>query len=202
MHRYLLALVLLLASSRPIFAQPVPGCMNGVLDDPRAYFFALIGRAEGQPANDFAEVLRASGIPAGYGPGVVPGDNGFYGLTQQIGGGGRIAGRIFLPTAQPDELGYYSHPISPLRDGPTPGSLVWEWRDLGGPPYAPRSCRPVTPPPATHVPPATDAVLEAMAALRQQVESLTRALEELKARPVPCFSGRIGGIAPVTLCPK
>jgi hypothetical protein len=140
-------LAAIFAQCATVASAQVPGCHNGVLSDPKAYFFSLIGREEGQPADDFAEVLRASGLPAGYHPNVVPTDNGYYGLTQQIGGGGRIAGRIFLPTAQPDDLGYYSHPFSPLRDG-APGHLVWEWRDLGGPPYAPRPCGggAVTPP--------------------------------------------------------
>lgn len=104
-------------------------------DDYGQYFFSLIQRAPGQPADDYAAVLAASTIPAGLPPGVVPDASMPHGaLTQQIGSDGRIAGRVFLPTASPDELGYYSHPVSPLRDGPTPGSLVWEWRDLGGPP--------------------------------------------------------------------
>jgi hypothetical protein len=98
-------------------------------------FFSTIQRAPGQPADDYEAVLGASGIPAGYGPGVKPDASMPYNaMTQQIGSDGRIAGRIFLPTAEPDPNGYYTHPFSPLRDGETPGSLVWEWRDLGGPP--------------------------------------------------------------------
>jgi hypothetical protein len=98
-------------------------------------FFSTIKRAPGQPADDYAEVLAASGIPAGYGPYIVPDASmPLHGMTQQIGSDGRIAGRVFLPTAAPDPNGYYTHPVSPLRDGPTPGSLLWEWRDLGGPP--------------------------------------------------------------------
>jgi hypothetical protein len=98
-------------------------------------FFSTIQRAPGQPADDYEQVLGASGIPAGYGPGVIPDASmPLSAMTQQIGSDGRIAGRIFLPTATPDDLGYYTHPFSPLRDGETPGSLVWEWRDLGGPP--------------------------------------------------------------------
>jgi hypothetical protein len=100
-----------------------------------AYFFTLIQRAEGQPADDYEAVLGASGLPAGYKPWVIPDASmPHHAMTQQIGTDGRIAGRIFLPTAIPDDLGYYTHPVSPLKDGPTPGSLLWEWRDLGGPP--------------------------------------------------------------------
>lgn len=114
-----------------------PGVVNGVLEDPQTYFFWLIQRAPDQPADDWAQVLTDSGIPAGYPPYVIPTDNGYYGLTQQIRSGGEVAGRIFLPTGVPDELGYYSHPVSPLKDAAQPGHLLWEWRPLGGPPYVP-----------------------------------------------------------------
>lgn len=103
--------------------------------DYQQLFFSTIQRAPGQPADDWETVLGESGIPAGLGPYIVPTTlQPFNAMTQQIGSDGRIAGRIFLPTATPDDLGYYAHPFSPLRDGPTPGSLLWEWRDLGGPP--------------------------------------------------------------------
>lgn len=115
-----------------------PGVVNGVLVDPQTYFFWLINRSPGQPADDWMMVLTNSGLPAGYPPYVVPSDNGYYGLTQQIRTTGEVAGRIFLPTGVPDENGYYSHPISPLKDAPNnPGHLLWEWRSLGGPPYVP-----------------------------------------------------------------
>jgi hypothetical protein len=104
-------------------------------DEYAQLFFSTIQRSPGQPADDYEEVLGASGIPKGLAPWVVPDASmPFSAMTQQIGSDGRIAGRIFLPTASPDPNGYYSHPFSPLRDGPTPGSLAWEWRDLGGPP--------------------------------------------------------------------
>ena len=70
----------------------------------------------------------------------------FGAMTQQIGSDGRIAGRIFLPTAETDPNGYYTHPFSPLRDGPTAGSLLWEWRDLGGPPVVTPGEAAVAPP--------------------------------------------------------
>jgi hypothetical protein len=105
------------------------------LDDYEALFFSLIQRAPGQPADDWEAVLAASTIPAGLGPYEIPDAAApHHAMTQQIRSSGDPAGRIFLPTATPDDLGYYAHPISPLRDGPTAGSLVWEWRDLGGPP--------------------------------------------------------------------
>ena len=117
----------------------VPGVdpTTGLLTNPEAYFWHITGKAPNEPADDYAEVLREVGLPAGYPPYAMPTANGFYGLTQQIGSDGRIAGRIFLPTQMPDELGYHSAPVSPLKDAPTPGKLLWEWRPLGGPPYVP-----------------------------------------------------------------
>lgn len=116
--------------------------------DYQQLFFSTIQRAPGQPADDYEAVLGASGIPAGLGRYIVPDASMPLGaMTQQIGSDGRIAGRIFLPTAQPDDLGYYAHPYSPLGDGPMPGSLLWEWRDLGGPPVVtPGGTVPMPPP--------------------------------------------------------
>lgn len=108
---------------------------DNVLVDPKAYYYWLIGRADGQMADDWISVLTESGIPAGFSPYQVPYDNGFYGLTQQIGSGG-VRGRLFLPTAYPDDLGYYSHPVD-LLAGEEP-NLEWFYKDRGeGPPYSP-----------------------------------------------------------------
>jgi len=140
-------------------------------DDYQQLFFATIGRAPGQPADDYALVLGASGIPAGYGPGVMPNASmPFAAMTQQIGTDGRIAGRIFLPTATPDPNGYYTHPFSPLRDGPTAGSLLWEWRDLGGPPVVTPGADSSGPPPEPITGGLTEAQVQAM--LDQQTAQL------------------------------
>lgn len=115
-------------------AEHPPGVdTNGVLTDPQAYFFSLINRTSGSPANDWVTVLTASGIPPGLAPGVRPYDNGFYGLTQQVGADG-VRGRLFLPTATADGLGYYSHPVDLLAG--TDPNLTWLWQDLGGPAFA------------------------------------------------------------------
>ena len=115
-----------------------PGCVNGVLSDPRAYFFALIGRTEGSPAGDWASVLQRSGLPAGPTAGVrVPSNAPFYGLTQQINSSGQVRGRLFLPTDTPDAHGYYIHQVDVLSDA---SANHWVWRPLGGPQYVPRRC--------------------------------------------------------------
>lgn len=148
-----------------------PGVVDGVLMDPKAYFFWLVQRAEGMPADDWAEVLTTSGIPEGFPAGVYPTPNLVYGLTQQIGSGG-VRGRIFLPTAVPDALGYYSHPIDCLN-GEEP-NLTWAWKDAPGgphPPYVPvnmpgagggpGSGGPAVPPEGGTVPPTTTGISEA-----------------------------------------
>jgi hypothetical protein len=143
--------------------------------DYQTLFFSTIGRAPGQPADDYDLVLGSSGIPAGYGPHIVPDVSmPFAAMTQQIGSDGRIAGRIFLPTAAPDPNGYYTHPFSPLRDGPTPGTLVWEWRDLGGPPV-------VTPGESGTTPPNTSGDVDALKAWMTAIEARVTALEESSA---------------------
>ena len=62
----------------------IPGCINGLLLDPAAYFFHVIGRKPGDRARDWFEVMANSGIPDGPPPGVDPGPQ-FYGMTQQAG---------------------------------------------------------------------------------------------------------------------
>lgn len=129
----------LITTQHGVVEQAYPPGVNsdGILVDPQPYFFWLIQRSPGQSAADWVPVLTNSGIPEGYAPYVKPVWNETYGLTQQIGADG-VRGRLFLPTAQPDPLGYYAHPIDILADGATPGTLVWAWKDtLGGPPYVP-----------------------------------------------------------------
>lgn len=171
--RWMLALLLLLISSRPVFAQ-VPGCAGGVLSDPRAYVFATLGRTLGAPAGDWEAVLQNSGIPATSSvPGTIPPATApFYGITQWKGSAGNVRGRLSLPTAAPDENGYYTHSIDVL-EGPAE-SLRWAWRDVGGPPYAPRPCAGTVPPP-----PPSDALAE----LAAKLEALTLRVEQLERNP-------------------
>ncbi|MEQ1876466.1 MAG: hypothetical protein ABL958_07455 [Bdellovibrionia bacterium] len=116
----------------------VAGCNGGKLTDMKAYFFQLIGRREGDLANDWQTVLDRSGIPAGPTDGVkLPIDAPFYGLSQQRNSANEVRGRLFLPTDVPDGWNYYTHPIDVLTGDP----LRWTWNDwIGGPAYVPRSC--------------------------------------------------------------
>ncbi len=99
------------SSSRSFRTLTLPGCVNGVLSDARAYFFYLIRRNPGDSAVDWVDVMRNSGIPGGLPPGVVPPQSPFYGFTQQISSGGVYRGRLFLPTANRDSAGYYSRTV-------------------------------------------------------------------------------------------
>jgi len=127
----------------------VSGCVNGVLADPRAYFFSLIQRTEGSPAPDWKAVLETlPGRGMGMNPKpneIQPQDAPHYGITVMIDAGGNARGRIWLPTdlAQTDNNGnrWFTHEIQVIADGGSPGSFVWAWEDKGGPPYAPRPCQ-------------------------------------------------------------
>ena len=126
----------------------VSGCVNGVLADPRAYFFSLIGRTEGSPAPDWKGVLESlpgRGMGTNPKPGEIQPQNApHYGITVMIDAGGNARGRIWLPTDVPtvDDNGnrWFTHEFQVIADGPTPGSLIWAWQDKGGAPYAPRPC--------------------------------------------------------------
>lgn len=123
-----------------------PACQNGLLMNPKAYFFAVIGRQPGDRADDFVDVLLRSGIPGGPFPGQKSNPAIHYGITQQRGGdgiSGRVVGRLFLPTDVPDGNGYYTRPVSILADvGNGPGTgLKWTWEEWAEPPYAPRPCQ-------------------------------------------------------------
>jgi hypothetical protein len=116
----------------------LPGCRNGRLEDPKAYFFHVIGRKEGDPAGDWRDVMRRSGIPAGPVAGQrFPPNAPFYGLSQQISSGGELRGRLFLPTDQPSSFGYFIQDVDFLSDA---AGSRWAWRPFGHPPYAPRAC--------------------------------------------------------------
>jgi hypothetical protein len=119
------------------------------------YFYTLIGKQRGAPANDYEQVLMRAYpwqgqtlmIPAGVGPGITqPPYAPFFGLTQQFSGVPKA--RVFLPTSTPDDLGYYTRCMQYVSDAPG-GGLMWDWY-LAGPENA---YTPVLPPDVA--PPAT-----------------------------------------------
>ncbi len=129
-------------------ASQVSGCVDGVLADPRAYFFSLIERTEGSPAPDWKAVLES--LPRkGMGINPKPGERQplnapHYGITVMIDAGNNARGRIWLPADVPvmaDGNAWFTHEIQVIADGPTPGSMIWAWIDKGGAQYAPRPCQ-------------------------------------------------------------
>ena len=146
--RIFVALLILLESSSPAFAG-VPGCINGLLLNPRAYVFYVLNRQVGQPAADWEVVLQASGIPATSSVAGTVATDGFFGITQWKGSAGNVRGRLSLPTAIPDALGYLTRSVDVLADNPAwpvkcwqdSRACVWAWREhLDEPAYAPRRC--------------------------------------------------------------
>lgn len=125
-------------------------------DEFREYFYTLIQRSLGAPANDFEAVLSATYswqgqqlmIPVGVGPGIKqqPGAP-FFGLTQQFSGVPKA--RVFLPADDADENGYYTRAMQYVDDAvgtyahtktaPTPqnAGLIWSWYYIAGNPYVP-----------------------------------------------------------------
>jgi hypothetical protein len=127
----------------------VAGCHGGYLTDPRAYFFALIGRTEGSAAPDWKAVLESlpgKGMGVNPKPGMIQPTNApHYGITVMIDAGGNARGRIWLPSDGPptvDDNGnrWFTHEFQVIADGPTPGSFVWAWQDKVGAPYSPHAC--------------------------------------------------------------
>jgi hypothetical protein len=189
----------------------VSGCVDGMLVDPRAYFFSLIQRTEGSPAPDWKQVLES--LPAkGMGINPRPGERQpmnapHGGITVMIDAGNNARGRIWLPTDLPqtDHNGnqWFTHEVQVIADGPTPGSFVWAWEDKGGPPYAPRRCPQPggTTPTPTPIPTPDEnggdmvidlRPLEArIKALERLVAAQADAIADLKKRPVatPAPSG-------------
>lgn len=111
---------------------------RGQLVDVQAFVWHILGRQPGQYAGeqgvvddsqDWYRQIKASGLPRGNADGVRPKQNGFFGITAQVGAGGP-RGAIFLPTDQPDGNNFYAHEILLLEDAPG-GKLVYAWRDRG-----------------------------------------------------------------------
>ena len=185
--------------SNGVGAPRVSGCVDGVLADPRAYFFSLIGRAEGAPAPDWKAVLET--LPGrGMGINPKPGERQplnapHYGITLMIDAGGNARGRIWLPTDVQEPGGWFTHEIQVIADGPTPGSFVWAWIDKGGAPYAPRPCEsgetvvdPVNPAigggkMVLDLGPALRPLLQRIDELEKQVTAQAKEIKDLKARP-------------------
>jgi hypothetical protein len=135
-------------------------------EEAKAWFFAGIGQQIGAPATNWEAIMTNCGLPPGYGPGIKPtAAMPYFAFTQQFSGGPK--GRIFLPSNQPDELGYYTRCIQYLDDAAQTystqaaaakkqgkkvelpdftklasqksagGGLVWSWYWVAGNEYSP-----------------------------------------------------------------
>ena len=118
---------------------------SGVLVDPRAYFHSIIGRAEGDLANDWLDVLKdlqrrgmhVNPKPSERADASWP----FHAISLMVGGNGDPRGRIWLPTALPttDDQGnqWFTREVQVIANNPSGSGLVWQWRELGGQPFVP-----------------------------------------------------------------
>ena len=145
--RILVARLILLVWSPPVFAgarlyqRPVAEStgLRGIRTQPTS-------RTTGARLGSGA---AGSGIPATSSvPGTVATD-AFFGITQWKGSAGNVRGRLSLPTAIPDALGYLARSVDVLADNPAwpvkcwqdARACVWAWREhLDAPSYAPRRC--------------------------------------------------------------
>lgn len=107
--------------------------------DPRPWFFALIGRQEGTPADDYKVVLRAladRGARINAKPHERPQADwplGGISLNVADNGAGDPRGRVAFPTWEADPNGWYTHEVDIIVDRPG-GGFNWGWNDhLGGP---------------------------------------------------------------------
>jgi hypothetical protein len=165
------------------------GVVNGVLVDPRSWFFWKVGTFEGNPAADWQVRLKGlhdSGMRKNPQPGERPVYDTFYGVTIMIDAGGNPRGRIWLPTQEPEANGYFTREVQVIADGPTPGSLIWHWSELGGNAYSPLQppgTIPVDPPvvvdPPTP-PPTGEGFLEALDLLRQIAANQREVVSEIR----------------------
>ena len=92
-----------------------PPVVGNTLDGYRAQFFAAIGKAPGDDASDWQTVLQGK-FPINPAAG-----ERFTGIYQQADSGGNVRGRLFLPTNELDDSGYYFHTIDVTEDKPTGG---------------------------------------------------------------------------------
>jgi hypothetical protein len=211
----------------PHFGASMNGIVNGVCVDPRSYFFYLIGRPEGSGANNWKQVLEglhASGMRKNPTPHEHPTADAFYGITIMIDAGGNARGRIWLPTAQPDALGYFTREVQVIADAP--GGVhgvdfVWAWEEnRGAPPYAPVNAPitpPITPPVVPPGVPTTSLLEQALARiefieqdlldLRDLAELLVDELQKFRQEVATrsysgTVSNRLLGSTSVTLTPK
>ncbi len=117
-----------------------PGCNEqGVCLDPKAYFFYIIGKREGDPADDFEAVITEKMVNRGAQLNVpanqLPKLEWKFKAIAVMTSGRTPRGRLFLPSnvAQHGDDGnqWFTQDVQYIADGPD-GGLIWKWRVLGG----------------------------------------------------------------------
>lgn len=133
----------------PPAKEPDPsGVVNGILHDPKTYFFHLINRREGSLANDWESVLKDlqnRGMSVNPKPGQRPDCSmKFHAITLMVADNGKGAprGRIWLPTEQSvtDSAGniWFTREVQVIaRDA---ADHIWHWHELGGAPFVALNC--------------------------------------------------------------
>jgi hypothetical protein len=177
------------------------------------YFFTLIGRTYGAPADGWEAVMEAAYpwnghrlvIPPGVGPGErqYP-DAPFFGLTQQYSGGPK--GRIFLPTDTPDDLGYYTRCLQYLDDAAgtyakskksvdaTSAGLVWSWYWVAGYTYVPVTGADSPAPPDSSTDARITALEAEVVALKEVNAAMGEEMDDLVQRMTTIESVLAGGL--------
>lgn len=107
----------------PGVAPGSPGGAPATMTDWQNYFYGLTGIPTiGDPADDYEDKmldLVAAGMKVNPVPWEIPSAAWpFFGLSVMIDAGGHPRGRIWLPTAVPDSLGYYTHEIQFIDAAP------------------------------------------------------------------------------------
>jgi hypothetical protein len=107
-----------------VVAPGAPGGAPTTLDEWRIYFFSLIDKSVGIPADDYEAVLLGlvddgmlvNAVPDPD-PDAVPSVSWpFYGIKLIVAAGDHPRGRIQLPTAAPDANGYWTHEFQVIAD--------------------------------------------------------------------------------------
>jgi hypothetical protein len=120
---------------------------SGVLVDPKAYFHFIVGRTEGDPANDWVPVLKdlqRRGMHLNPRPGErADASWPFHGISLMVGdnGNGDPRGRLWLPTAlaTTDREGnqWFTREVQVIANSPSGTGFIWSWSELGGQAFAP-----------------------------------------------------------------
>lgn len=112
-------------------------------DDVRDYFYGLIGKRIGDPADDYKSVLQQlvnEGMEVNYEPEEQAKHNpemAFRGLKIVKDASGSIRGTVQAPSHERDPNGFYTHEFLVIRDRvqgqpPFVGPFDWAWDDRGG----------------------------------------------------------------------